>query len=217
MIAPIVSPLCEPCSQPSSQPGQASQHACACRMGSGYSPAAHLSLVCLWRRDAQLLSPFSLAGTRPTPGWASTCRVSSTPPVDLLLPLTGAPLAHILSAARPDQKPMAKRLWGRAGRSDRSTPPAHRTPGETVARSLTARAPLGWQVHGAGGCHLRAVEPKAAKRTARKARLAAERGLVRAVLRAAHARAPLAYQTHTPHGPQTLFQPSPALWQVLSL
>ena len=58
---------------------------------------------------------------------------------------------------------------------------------------------------------------EAAKMAARNELVAAEHGLVRAVLRAAHARAPLAYQTHTPHRPQTLFQPPPALWQVLSL
>jgi len=187
-MAPIVSPPHEACSQPSSPPGHALRHAYTCRVGSGYSPAAHLSLVCLWRRDAQLLSPLSLAGTRPTPGRASTCRVSSTPPVHLLLPLTGAPLAHIMPAARPDQKPMAERLRGRAGRSDRSILPAHRTPGETVARSITARAPLGWQVHGAGSCYLRALEPKATRRAAREALLAAERGLVRAPLQAPRAR-----------------------------
>ena len=36
---------------------------------------------------------------------------------------------------------------------------------ESVARSITARSPLGWQVHGAGGCCLRAPELKATKRT----------------------------------------------------
>ena len=103
MIASIVALPHEACSQPSSQPEHALRHAYTCRMGSGYSPAAHLSLVCSWRRHAQLLSPLCLAGSRPTRQRASTCRVSSTPPVDLLLPLTGAPLAQIMSAARPDQ------------------------------------------------------------------------------------------------------------------
>ena len=41
--------------------------------------------------------------------------------------------------------------------------PAYRTRAETVVRSLTARDPLGWQVHGAGSCYLRALEPKATR------------------------------------------------------
>ena len=110
---------------------------------------------------------------------------------------------------------MAERLRGRAGRSDRSIVPAYRTRAETVARSLTARAPLGWQVHGAGGCCLRALGPKATKRTAREARLAAERGLVRALLQAARARTRRAHVTREPQRSEKPTTPPPGLRQVL--
>ena len=115
----------------------------------------------------------------------------------------------------PGPVAMAERLQGRAGRSDRSILPAHRARGETVARSLMARAPLGWQVHGAGGCYLRALGPKATRRTAREARLAAERGPVRALLRAAHARTRRALLTREPQRSQKPTKTPPALWQVL--
>ena len=115
----------------------------------------------------------------------------------------------------PEPKAMAERLQGRAGRSDRSIMPAYRTRAETVARSLMARAPLGWQVHGAGGCCLRALGPKATKRTAREARLAAERGPVRALLRAARARTWRALLIREPQRSEMPTTPPPALWQVL--
>ena len=88
---------------------------------------------------------------------------------------------------------------------------------QAVARPVMARLAFRWQVPSARFYFLPVRWAKGAKRTARNELMAAEHGLVRAVLRAAHARAPLAYQTHTPHGPQTLFQPPPALWKVLSL
>ena len=115
----------------------------------------------------------------------------------------------------PGSIAMAERLRGRAGRSDRSIVPAYRTRAETVARSLMARAPLGWQVHDAGGCSLRALERKAARRTAREARLAAERGPVRALLRAARARTRRALLTREPQRSQKPTTPPPGLWQVL--
>ena len=101
--------------------------------------------------------------------------------------------------------------------SDRSKLACAAAWAQAVDRSLTARFSFRQQVPSARFYFFPVPGAKAAKITARNELMAAEHGLVRAVLRAAHARAPLAYQTHTPHRPQTLFQPPPALWQVLSL
>jgi len=72
------------------------------------------------------------------------------------------------SGARRQQPPAPCTCQPKGERAviDRATDSArYGKRGETVARSITARSPLGWQVHGAGGCCLRAPELKAAKRT----------------------------------------------------
>ena len=66
-----------------------------------------------------------------------------------------------------------------------------------------ARLAFRWQVPSARFYFLPVRWAKGAKRTARNELMAAEHGPVRTVLHAAHACAPLAYQTHTPQRPQT--------------